>query len=635
MWMTACKIIYLSRKTQKNITQMRSRTSYFGVFFVTLHNLSTLIQLLYRMMNKLQLYIYKSLRGYKAVRNINPSENVQRHILEVRHALETLDYNPAEKYLFYMISYLNEGSLFTILRTIPDQPFDHLATTIFVPNGLQITADEFDDIVRRTTRMVSNPSVSADDLADLQQIFSREYPTEESPAAMVASQGRTYAVCFYGGSTGNRLVDYMGDKMYRTEYLPFEGVLLIDAELGVTSTAEDLTYVETMPHKPLLPPDLSSTEGFKPYVFGKVFDRPLLVPVGEVLEVTWKRQGFEDRLQEVSVTDALECLPAIEVNDSRKTISRESFFITSHARREPISDATIVVNGTEINGPVDFTLVELKNAEVEVTAPGFSTFTTRCDLASTTQALIQLPELRKIYRFELPVRRSELGAPIRFEIHTKRDLHDSPVEGYELTAPIQEGAHGYNHLTYVSGGLPPTMVERIIIGAVALIAGFLLGWLIMGGSSDKDHKDAPETETTTVAMQEEVAEQPAAEATPVATSEPAPAQVASEPAPAAQTATDASAGVKYLDDNRAWNRDDMERIPALQGLFDDLNNYRYTQIVDKWGPRLAASKNFAAVVRAVEQGSRKKKFVPAAGATYCRPGDLTISYINYTYRIDP
>lgn len=79
----------------------------------------------------------------------------------------------------------------------------------------------------------------------------------------------------------------------------------------------------------------------------------------------------------------------------------------------------------------------------------------------------------------------------------------------------------------------------------------------------------------------------------------------------------------------------MEHIPALQGLFDDLNNYRYAQVLEKWKTRLAASKNFAAVVRAVEQGSRKKKFVPAAGATYCRPGDLTISYINYTYRIDP
>lgn len=589
------------------------------------------------MMNKLQLYIYKSLRGFKAVRNINPSENVQRHILEVRHALETLDYNPAEKYLFYMISYLNEGSLFTILRTIPDQPFDHLATTIFVPNGLQITADEVDDIVRRTTRMVSNPSVSAEDLSDLQQIFSREYPADDAPAAMVASQGRSYAVCFYGGSTGNSLIDYMGENMYRTEYLPFEGVLLIDAELGVTSTAEDLTYVETMPHKPLLPPDLSSTEGFKPYVFGKVFDRPLLVPVGEVLDITWKRQGFEDRMQEVSVTKELERLPAIEVNDSRKTISRESFFITSHARREPISDATIVVNGTEINGPVDFTLVELKNAEVEVTAPGFSTFTTRCDLASTTQALIQLPELRKIYRFELPVRRSELGAPIRFEIHTKRDLRDSPVEGYELTAPIQEGTHGYNHLTYTSGALQPTMIERIIIGAVALIAGFLLGWLIMGGSSDKATNDTPTPDTEAVAPTQEIttpqapAPEPVAAPTPAAT----PATAAAAPAQPVQPAADASAGVKYLDDNRAWNRDEMERIPALQGLFDDLNNYRYAQVLEKWKTRLAASKNFAAVVRAVEQGSRKKKFVPAAGATYCRPGDLTISYINYTYRIDP
>lgn len=55
-------------------------------------------------MNKLQLYIYKSLRGFKSIRNFNPSENVQRHIRDMRHALEILDYDPAEKYLFYLIT---------------------------------------------------------------------------------------------------------------------------------------------------------------------------------------------------------------------------------------------------------------------------------------------------------------------------------------------------------------------------------------------------------------------------------------------------------------------------------------------------------------------------------------------------
>ena len=68
-------------------------------------------------MNKLQLYIYKSLRGFKSVRNINPEENVQRHIRDVRKALEILDYDPNEKYLFYLISYIENGTFFTILRT--------------------------------------------------------------------------------------------------------------------------------------------------------------------------------------------------------------------------------------------------------------------------------------------------------------------------------------------------------------------------------------------------------------------------------------------------------------------------------------------------------------------------------------
>ena len=170
-------------------------------------------------MNKLQLYISKSLRGFKSVRNINPSENVQRHIRDVRRALEALDYDPAEKYLFYLISYVEEGSFFTILRTIPDQPLDHLATTIFVPNGLKITREEMADIVHRTTRMVSNPSVSAEEINDLHEVFSKEYPVDPNPPACVPSEGRDYASCFYNGETGRKLDDFYAEALYQPAFI--------------------------------------------------------------------------------------------------------------------------------------------------------------------------------------------------------------------------------------------------------------------------------------------------------------------------------------------------------------------------------------------------------------------------------
>lgn len=580
-------------------------------------------------MNKLQLYIYKSLRGFKAVRNINPAENIQRHIRDMRRALEILDYDPAEKYLFYLINYIDEGSFFTILRTIPTQPFDHLATTIFVPNGLKITVEEFAEIVHRTTRMVSNPAVTAEDLTDLHALFAKEYPVDADAPSTVASMGRKFAFCNYGGDTGTRLDDFFGPNMYRTDYLQYEGVVLVDAELGVNSTADDVTALGQVQNVALLPPE-PDAGGFQPYIFHHQFNRPYLVGLGSNITVTWRRPGFEDRLQEITVDREDMQVPPTTTDDSRKAITPASFYITAHGSRTRVANATIVVNGIEINEAHSFTLAELKNADVDVSAPGYSPFHTTCDLAATAQALIQLPEMRRVYTFELPVKSSDLGAPIRFEIHTKRTIDDSPIEGYELNATVQEGATRVNHLLYTGSSSIATSRNLVIAAVGALIVGFLLGWMLTGSSPDAK----PETDTLAVESPAEALATPAPSQqtqTPVAT--PAPAKAA--PAAAAPTKTADADAIAYLDANKMWNRADLEKYPSLKGLFDDLNSFNYDNITKVWGPKLKASKNFAKVATAVENGARKKKFVPASGQKYCDKDDSIINYVNYTYKVDP
>ena len=630
------------------------------------------------MMNKLQLYIYKSLRGFKAVRNINPAENIQRHIHDIRHALETLDYDPAEKYLFYLISYIDEGAFFTILRTIPDQPLNHLATSIFVPNGLQITPAEMSDIVKRTTRMVSNPAVTPDELNELHTLFAKEYELVADAPAIVGSMGRKFAFCRYGGDTGRSLDDFFGKNLYQTAFLPYEGVLLIDAELGVTAEGDDLTDVPTATNVALLPPE-ENPDGFTPHIYHRVFNRPFLVSLGQSLTITWKRQGFEDRHQEVTVDAEGMVIPTIDTDDSRKAISPATFFITSHASKAPVRDAVVTVNGIEINEQKIFTLAELKNAEVVVQAHGYAPYHVRCDLAATTQALIQLPEMRKIYRFELPVKTSELGAPIRFEIHTKREITDSPIEGYQLNASIQEGSTRVNHLMYTGASSFFASKRNILFVAAALVVGFLLGWLIMGGSSEKaadkpevveaiaptkePTKETPQTSAPAedrdpaianainevnakwahvraiiTSIVEKPAERPAE--APVATpaeakaAEPAqqPAPATQQPAPEAKPAAAQGSAVEYLDSHKVWNRTEMEQYADLKGLFDDLNNYRFDEIINKWGAKLGKSASFAKVVKAAENSRRKNRALPA---THNRADDQDITWITYTYKVDP
>ncbi len=593
------------------------------------------------MMNKLQLYIYKSLRGFKSVRNINPSENIQRHIKEMRAALEILDYDASEKYLFYAISYIDEGSFFTILRTIPDKVADHLATSIFIPNGLKISPDELSDIVKRTTRIISNSSVSPEDLNSLHETFAKEYPIDTNAAAMVASNGSEFAVCRYGGSTQLNLNDFFGEQIYQPAYTKYAGVVLFDDEFGINTTATDLTDEPRQQTVALLPPELNE-EGFVPHIYNHHFNRPFKVPLGEKVTIVWRRGGFEDQPQEVLIENDGMTVQPISTGESRKTISPASFLITAHSSKRQITDANISVNGIEIIDAKTFTQTALKNAEVVVRANGFFPFRGRMNLAATTQALISLQEQRKIYRFELPVRSSELGAPIRFEIHTKRDLTTSPIEGYTLLDDIREGANATNHLQFTSTStLSRSIIVMMVVAALAL--GLLLGWVFFSESDSKQDESAeqplveqaeelvkkPEQPEVSVQQPEKPAQEPA-ETTPAATT----AQAnPSEPAQAATNNTTVTAkAIAYLDNNQSWSRDELEKFPELKGLFDDLNNYRFDKIINIWGPKLSKSKNFSSVAHHAKESVRKKKFNPQG--TYCNEGDIKINYINYRNKID-
>ncbi len=571
-------------------------------------------------MNKLQLYIYKSLRGFKSVRNINPEENVQCYIRDVRKALEILDYDPSEKYLFYLISYIDDGVFFTILRTIPSEPFDHLATSIFVPNGLKITREEMADIVKRTTRMVSNPQVTTEELSDLHEVFAKEYPIEQNPPATVASEGREYAFCQYGGDTGRSLSDFFAEKLYQPDFLKYAGIVLVDADLGVSSTAPDLGAHPLADTVAVLPPE-NHPDGFTPHIFHRPFNRPFLAPLGGTVTIVWRRGGFEDQIQTVKIENDNQQVEPMSTADSRKAVSPASFFITSQASKSPVHEATITVNGVEINEARSFTCDELKNADVIIRAQGFFPFHAHLNLAATTQALIQLQEQRKIYRFELPVKSSELGAPIHFEIHTKRDLADSPIEGYTLRDDIREGAGKSNYLEYTGGNSSASLRKTIIAAAAALAIGFLAGWLMTGNGNTTA---TPETENTTINTIQN---------TPSAPSPPEPTE-APETLPATANHEVTAAAIAYLDGNTKWSKAELDKYPELDGLFDDLNNFRLERIVNVWKPRLDKSKRFGKLAFHASESQRKKIF--KAEGSYCKDsGDHTITVQSYLNRIDP
>jgi hypothetical protein len=303
--------------------------------------------------------------------------------------------------------------------------------------------------------------------------------------------------------------------------------------------------------------------------------------------------------------------------------------------KEELHNCTVRVNGREITGSgYSFTSEELAHATVLISCDGYFPFSGQLDLASTTRALIQLQERRKIYWFELPVISSSLGAPIKFEIRSKVPLTQSPLEGYALLDDIQEGSTRTNHLGFV--GASTSLTTKLMYAAI----GFVVGAAVMFGFSQCSHDTTTGSKLARAANPDSVvvSENPVVEApTTPAVVDITPEKETPKPEAKADVATDSKLGVadavKYLDENTTWDKNEMERNAALKGLFDDMNNFRIERLTGVWAKKLGDSKKMQLVVKHAEQGSHKGK--AKYEGTYNKPEDTRISVQGYLNRIDP
>ena len=565
-------------------------------------------------MERLQLYISKSLRGFKTLTDINGTDSTRRHVRDLRVALESVAYDSAEKCVFYLIQYVEGATFFTILRTIPDKPLDHLAATIAVPERLLVSADDLYKIIREVTRKVSNPGMNADDIAQLRALLAKEYPAKADDAVQVPSEGRLFACRSFGGDTGLTLRDFLGENLYQPMFIPYAGVLLVDATLPFRLTGTDLSDRPLSKVVTVLPPE--HVPDYVPHVFHHVFDRPFKVALGSEVEVVWRRSGFEELVSRITV-DADGMRPETPAtDDTRKVISPVSFFVTSRSSNDRLEQVCIRVNGREITERHSFTRAELENAEVSITSPGYYPYNGRLDLASTTQALIELSERPKNSNAT-----ATADPEMMRQAAKATRLMDSK---YDSSA---DGKKWWMKLLLVFGG---------VVMALGLCM-LLIPSLFFSSSSEPVVAESTEADTVVpsasiaaMRMEAEARTQPSDKA---AANEQA--QHAAEPAPA--EANDAAA-VEFLDGNSTkgwWSQADLAKYPELKGLYDDLNNFNFDALINSWPKKLPSSKWIADIARHAGEAQRKK-LDPKSGShspVYTGSGKIhRREYINWVNR---
>ena len=165
---------------------------------------------------------------------------------------------------------------------------------------------------------------------------------------------------------------------------------------------------------------------------------------------------------------------------------------------------------------------------------------------------------------------------------------------------------------------------RIVLGAIALGCAIMVGFVLGLRSGDRHRKQPPVTAMLSLSMPI-----PDDLLAPADSSDTALAEAAvepEEPAAAAQpdyTPSQIAQGVEYLATHNQWNRDEMETIPALQGLWDAVNTYQLDQIRG-FNDRLASTP-LTAIVEGLER-------TPKAGF-YAAKKDHVITLSTYIKRL--
>lgn len=583
-------------------------------------------------MAQIQLYLAKTQGTHKGLVNINPSEEVARHIHDFGAALDILRYDASRPQMFYLISYVDDGLLLTLLRPIEGEEHDHYAATLFFAHGLAINREQLAsvlDSVRKAIEPGTDPD--ADVVAELRRLLAPDYDTEEHTAFFAPSAGAAYAYAYYG-APAPEWADYVDHSFYQPEYPKYAGVVLVDTLSGVKGRDGSRNLTAPLTDMCLVYPPKPTREGFMPYLGHSAFRRPILAAKGSTLDIFWRRSGFETVSQRIDVDACTERTPSADTGAARKIITPSSFYVAEQGSRRPIATFSATVNGRIIEGPTPFAYRELTSAQVEITADGYEPFNARLDLATTAQPLVQMRRMDNAYFFELPIVADVPCEPVKFCVTSKKPLRSCPFEGYSTASgSLTEGSDKPNTLIYIGGSGRRLKLIFAASVAAALLLGIVIGCLFGGGT--KKEKTAP------VVVEEVVpapVTRPDTSIQPVVEPEPAPEpeEVAQEPAPA--SAADPKAATDYLDANKNWRRGEMEAIPGLEGFFDDLNQYNFDRIKTYWAPLLGDSRNFKAVLHAIEGSSTKRspRKVPHS-PNYNSDGDEVINWLKYTYWVDP
>ena len=565
-------------------------------------------------MNKIGFRIYRFKEGPSIGLTVNEGDWTKK-VVDIRDILKLYNSEDESKFAMFM-SFSENGAYITIARSISGRGGDNTAAWIYIPNNIEVTGTEIIQIIDIVKEELS---ASKSNVERLTQIFSKDYRTTESAAYMPSSVEKIFAkrnVGFYP------LKDIIGEKRYQPIYSNYNVILINDMD-GMEIVDKNITdlssekMVETLVFCPPVKQDLPNgvSVHFKTSGYPQ-FNKPVRVYKSKHIDLVFKRSGFEDipYMDSVEENDQICGVPTFNWKIS---ISKDLFKVRAAHNREIdlFNEARICINGTELgwNHIIQLSEREAANATVSISANGYETYERIINLLKVRISIsVELHRAERAQTWKIEMSNGEYAEMTLKSKYLPQRYSESPLKGYSI-------GDRNGHLEYTNFGV----FKQRAIGFCMAIAACLIvclcvalydwydshtfnwqfGWPPLKTEKISSTTDYSSTNDNLKDATE--ANQSFEENSVTAADSKAP------------TIDDA---IAYLDNkDGVWQRDSLIKYPELDGLFEELNSYEFSKIINR-DPKLRNSKNFKKIYDAIRLNIGK----PFSGS-FCGDDDFSYS----------
>ena len=587
-------------------------------------------------MNKLGFAIKLASQGAGNAIECNKGQWTNK-VVDIREFLKLFNGLQGTDNIVTFMSFDEGGCFLTQLRAISGRVGDFLSGWIYIPNTIEASGEDVMNTYNYVRNILSQSNLN-DYISDIESFFSKEYPKKDYAASYVPSSGEEFGVRFI--DVYYSMKEILDTDRYQPYYSNFKAIFLLDKNSEVkiakeqVSRFKDLTKItieKTCIFKAPSPEEVRLLGRGTKIVFStkQEFNSPVLTKKGDRIQLFALRDGFEPViLPPITIQeDGQKCFIDPRTVKWKKRIN-PSMFTVYNRNHEKIEDVRISINGTDITNGQEVFLYEedCRQATVKYSAPDYEPFEHKRNLLLNEICEIILNRKVKSYQTTIELANGK-HAEMTLESKYLSSKYDSPLRGYEF----EEENHG-NKVLRMS--LWFVWKQRLwgFFAALAIVM-LIIAYAAFDAWLDTHHFKfgLPPWEEDRPAQQYNL--EGSAE-TDDSIQNQADNQVESGQNGTADISLDAA--IKYLDGNSTWTKSDMETYPDLIGLFEDMNTFDLSSLLNDWYDKLSKSQQFKKVRESANK-TLSNGWNPKQGShnpTYNKPDDEQISLTNYINWLD-